>query len=141
MAGRGSDDRNGSVRELAEELVVAVLGAAEAGVRRFEGALGGGSGDRVRFRPDDLGDAVREVAARWRGETMRVSERASSTLSSVFRELGLVTRDEVEELELRLAQLEHRLRLLERSEPPDRSVQTDVRAKPGHPGGGTASGA
>lgn len=117
MAARGNDTGNGSVRELAEELVVAVLGAAEAGVRRFEGALGAG-GDRVRFRPDDLGDAVREVAARWRGESIRVSERATSTLSSVFRELGLVTRDEVEELELRLAQLEHRLRLLERPPAP-----------------------
>ena len=31
----------------------------------------------------------------------------------VFRELGLVTRREREELELRLAQLEHRLRLVE----------------------------
>jgi hypothetical protein len=35
-------------------------------------------------------------------------------LSGLFRELGLVTRDEWEELDLRVAQLEHRLRLLER---------------------------
>jgi len=34
-------------------------------------------------------------------------------LAGLFRELGLVTRSEVEELELRVAQLEHRLRLLE----------------------------
>jgi BMFP domain-containing protein YqiC len=34
-------------------------------------------------------------------------------MSGLFRELGLVTRDELEELELRVAQLEHRLRLLE----------------------------
>jgi hypothetical protein len=50
---------------------------------------------------------------RWRGDAMRVSERASLTLSSFFRELGLVTRHEYEELELRMAQLEHRLRLVE----------------------------
>jgi BMFP domain-containing protein YqiC len=31
----------------------------------------------------------------------------------LFRELGLVTRDELEEIELRVAQIEHRLRLLE----------------------------
>jgi BMFP domain-containing protein YqiC len=31
----------------------------------------------------------------------------------VLHELGLVTRDEWEELELRVAQLEHRLRLVE----------------------------
>jgi BMFP domain-containing protein YqiC len=45
-----------------------------------------------------------------------VGERAGSTLGSFFRELGLVTRREYEELELRLAQLEHRLRLLEKQD-------------------------
>jgi BMFP domain-containing protein YqiC len=34
-------------------------------------------------------------------------------MAGLFRELGLVTRAELEELELRLAQVEHRLRLLE----------------------------
>jgi BMFP domain-containing protein YqiC len=45
-----------------------------------------------------------------------MSERASSTLSSLFREVGLITRREYEELELRLAQLEHRLRLVEKKD-------------------------
>jgi BMFP domain-containing protein YqiC len=42
----------------------------------------------------------------------------------VFRELGLVTRDEWDELELRVAQIEHRLRLVEsrpRAVPPQSS--------------------
>ena len=34
-------------------------------------------------------------------------------MQDLARELGLVTREEWEELELRVAQLEHRLRLLE----------------------------
>jgi polyhydroxyalkanoate synthesis regulator phasin len=34
-------------------------------------------------------------------------------LRDLFRELGLVTREDWDELELRVAQLEHRLRLLE----------------------------
>jgi len=38
---------------------------------------------------------------------------ALSALRNVADELNLVTRDELEELELRVAQLEHRLRLLE----------------------------
>jgi polyhydroxyalkanoate synthesis regulator phasin len=41
------------------------------------------------------------------------SEELGRRLSGVFRELGLVTREEWEELELRVAQLEHRVRLLE----------------------------
>jgi hypothetical protein len=45
-----------------------------------------------------------------------VGERAGATLESIFRELGLVSRDDVEELELRIAQLEHRLKLLEEPE-------------------------
>ena len=57
---------------------------------------------------------------RWRGDALRLGERAGSTLSGVFREMGLVTRREYEELELRLAQLEHRLRLVERPPTPPR---------------------
>ncbi len=56
---------------------------------------------------------VEDVAARWRGERERAGEKAAARLQSLFRELGLVTRDEWDELELRVAQLEHRLRLLE----------------------------
>ena len=54
---------------------------------------------------------------RWRGDAVRMSERAGTTLSSLFRELGLITRREYEELELRLAQVEHRLRLVEKKDP------------------------
>ena len=36
-------------------------------------------------------------------------------MQSVLRELGLVVRSEYEELELRVAQLEHRVKLLESS--------------------------
>ena len=38
---------------------------------------------------------------------------ASAALQDLARELGLVTREDWDELELRVAQLEHRLRLLE----------------------------
>jgi BMFP domain-containing protein YqiC len=36
----------------------------------------------------------------------------------MFREVGLVTREELDEVELKLAQLEHRLRLLENGRQP-----------------------
>ena len=45
----------------------------------------------------------------------RARGRARRRLAAgVFSELGLVRRDDYDELELRVAQLEHRLRLLER---------------------------
>jgi hypothetical protein len=50
---------------------------------------------------------------RWRGDAVRVGERAGAGLEGLFQQLGLVTRADFEELELRVAQLEHRLRLLE----------------------------
>jgi BMFP domain-containing protein YqiC len=51
---------------------------------------------------------------------VRLGERAGVGLAGVFRELGLVTREEWDELELRVAQLEHRLKLVEQQEPPAR---------------------
>jgi polyhydroxyalkanoate synthesis regulator phasin len=42
-----------------------------------------------------------------------VGEGSRRRIQDVARELGLVTREEYDELELRVAQLEHRLRLLE----------------------------
>jgi polyhydroxyalkanoate synthesis regulator phasin len=55
-----------------------------------------------------------ELAGRWRGDAVRVRERAGVSIEKVAKDLGLVTRREFDELELRLAQLEHRLSLLER---------------------------
>jgi polyhydroxyalkanoate synthesis regulator phasin len=66
-----------------------------------------------RLGPEQAKAVAAELGALWRGDA-RVADRAAARLSGVFRELGLVTRGELEELELRVAQLEHRLRLLER---------------------------
>ena len=69
--------------------------------------------DEVRSLYDDLG-------SRWRGDAIRVGEGTKRRVHDLARELGLVTRDEWDELELRVAQLEHRLRLLEDAAPPPR---------------------
>jgi len=58
-------------------------------------------------------DTFDEVSHRWRGDARRIGERGGATLEGVLRDMGLVSRREFEELELRVAQLEHRLRLLE----------------------------
>ena len=84
------------LRELGEKVVLAA-----------SGFLGGG-------RRDDARALVDELAGRWRGDVVRVSEKTRVGMAGLFHELGLVTRDDLDELELRVAQLEHRLRLLER---------------------------
>ena len=63
-----------------------------------------------------LEELVAEFPARVRGSRERVSEQTVSTLRTLVRELGAINREEFEELELRVAQLEHRLRLLEQRE-------------------------
>jgi polyhydroxyalkanoate synthesis regulator phasin len=64
-------------------------------------------------RLDEVRSLVDDFGSRWRGDAVRVGEGSKRRLQDLARELGLVTREEWDELELRVAQLEHRLRLLE----------------------------
>ena len=64
-----------------------------------------------------LEELVVELPSRLRGSRARLSESAVSALRALVEELDLVTRDDLDELELRVAQLEHRLRLLEELPP------------------------
>jgi polyhydroxyalkanoate synthesis regulator phasin len=66
--------------------------------------------DEAKALADDLG-------ALWRGDST-VGDRLAARLAGIFREVGLVTRDELDEAELKVAQLEHRLQLLENKRPP-----------------------
>jgi polyhydroxyalkanoate synthesis regulator phasin len=65
-------------------------------------------------RADETRARLDELASRWRGDAVRMRERAGVSIEKVAKDLGLVTRREFDELELRLAQLEHRVGLLER---------------------------
>jgi polyhydroxyalkanoate synthesis regulator phasin len=108
------------VRRLAFALVGAVALTAERADELADmlASRGGMSRDEVRRWID-------EATTRWRGDAMRVGEKAGATMNGVLRELGLVTREEWDELELRVAQLEHRLRLVETQPQPLRSVPKD----------------
>jgi polyhydroxyalkanoate synthesis regulator phasin len=65
------------------------------------------------LRLDEARSLLDDVTSRWRGDALRVGEGSKRRVQELARELGLVTRDEWDDLELRVAQLEHRLRLLE----------------------------
>jgi BMFP domain-containing protein YqiC len=62
---------------------------------------------------DAVEELLAELPGRIRGSRGRFSAQAHAALRAVAQELDLITRDDYEELELRVAQLEHRLRLLE----------------------------
>jgi polyhydroxyalkanoate synthesis regulator phasin len=68
-------------------------------------------------RLDELRSIAEDFTTRWRGDAVRVGEGSRRRIQDIARELGLVTREEWDELELRVAQLEHRLRLVEDREP------------------------
>jgi polyhydroxyalkanoate synthesis regulator phasin len=108
MAERGSSDR-----DLTERLALAAVGVVSLTAERIE-ELAGDLSERGGMRRDEARQLLEEAVTRWRGDAARFGERAGESLAGVARQLGLVTRDEMEELELRVAQLEHRLRLLER---------------------------
>jgi polyhydroxyalkanoate synthesis regulator phasin len=85
---------SGSLRELTEKFLLAGLGLLSATKEHAQDALGAA------------------------GEGPQLRERASATLGSVLDEAGFVRKERYDELELKVAQLEHRLRLLEEARPP-----------------------
>jgi polyhydroxyalkanoate synthesis regulator phasin len=105
------------VMEVLERFGLAALGAVALTAERAD-ALADELANAGGMRRDEARDLIEQTTHRWRGEALRFSERAGAGLEGLFQQLGLVPRSEFEELELRLAQLEHRLRLVE-DEPKD----------------------
>lgn len=60
-----------------------------------------------------LRQLVEELAAQLRSGVEKLTDLPQETGERLARELGLVRREELDAVELRLAQLEHRLKLLE----------------------------
>ena len=106
------DERGSSLRESAERLALAAMGAVALTAERAE-ALAERLAERGGITRDEAREEIDEMVHRWRGDARRLGERTGATLESLFRDLGLVSRRDFEELELRVAQLEHRLRLVE----------------------------
>src|SRR5207244_4061443 len=98
--------------EPVRRLVLALVGAVALTAERAD-ELADSLAERGGMSKDEVRAFIDEATTRWRGDAVRVGERAGATLNGAFRELGLVTRDEWDELELRVAQIEHRLRLVE----------------------------
>jgi polyhydroxyalkanoate synthesis regulator phasin len=116
------DERGNGFFDAVEQLGLAAVGAVSLTAEKAD-ALADELAERGGMRRDEARAFVRDLASRWRGDAVRVGERTGAGLQGALRQLGLVVREEYEELELRVAQLEHRLRLLEGAE-----VSTAIRA-------------
>jgi polyhydroxyalkanoate synthesis regulator phasin len=99
-------------RDLLERLALAAVGAVALTAERLD-ELAGELSERGGMGRDEARQVLDDARTRWRGDATRLGERAGESLHDFFARLGLVTREELDELELRVAQLEHRLRLLE----------------------------
>jgi polyhydroxyalkanoate synthesis regulator phasin len=98
--------------EPVKRLALALLGAVALTAERAD-ELAESLAQRGGMSKEDARARIDELTNRWRGDAVRVGERAGTTLQGALKELGVVTRDEWDDLELRVAQIEHRLRLVE----------------------------
>ena len=71
-------------------------------------------GARLGVERDEVRKAIADVVDSWRREAARLGETGGNMAARAASELGTASRESVSELELRVAQLEHRVRLLER---------------------------
>jgi polyhydroxyalkanoate synthesis regulator phasin len=104
-----------TVREAIERTILLSVGAASLTRERAEAVVG----DFVR-RGELAGDEARAMVdrlmTRVRGEGSQGSgfiDRLEGGVLGALREVGIVTRGEMEDVLLRLAEIEHRLKLLE----------------------------
>lgn len=100
------------VLDVLERVGLAALGAVALTAERAD-QLADELSKAGGMRRDEARDLIEQTTHRWRGEALRFSERAGAGLEGLFHQLGLVSRADFDELELRVAQLEHRLRLVE----------------------------
>ena len=112
-------DENGSVRPRSlEQLLLAGLGWASLTVEAADD-IADDLARRVGIERDEMRNAVRDAITSWRAEADRLGSLPSEASDKAFHRLGLVRREEAEDLALRVAQLEHRVRLLEIEKPSD----------------------
>jgi polyhydroxyalkanoate synthesis regulator phasin len=70
---------------------------------------------RLGVDRDEMRAALADALDSWRREARRLGEQTGDAAGRMAEELGVASRETLDELELRVAQLEHRLKLLERS--------------------------
>jgi polyhydroxyalkanoate synthesis regulator phasin len=99
------------------ELLLAGLGLASLGAEVAD-ELADDVSRRMGIDGGAMRDAVRDTFAAWRAEAERLGARRDEVVDRSLQRAGVVRREEHEDLELRVAQLEHRLRLLEDGDRP-----------------------
>ena len=106
-----SSPRSDSPRPVSEFLF-AGLGIASLGAEVAD-ELADDLARRMGLDRDAVRGAVRDTFAAWRAEAEQLGARRDEVVDRSLEKAGIARREAIEDLELRVAQLEHRLRLLE----------------------------
>jgi polyhydroxyalkanoate synthesis regulator phasin len=108
-----TEDKEGAERGLLEQLLLAGVGWASLTADAADD-LADDLARRVGIDRDEMRAAVRDALTGWRREAARLGVHRGEARERALARLGLVRREEHDDLALRVSQLEHRLRLLER---------------------------
>ena len=105
-------DNGQSIRDLIERTFLIGVGAAAFTKDRVQ-ELVEEFVKRGELNADEGREMVDRLVARSRDEARSAVRRADSSLHGALRDFGITTRRDLEDLEMRVRQLEHRLALLE----------------------------
>jgi polyhydroxyalkanoate synthesis regulator phasin len=120
-------DSGQSIRDLIERTFLVGVGAAAFTKDRVQ-ELVEEFVRRGELSTDEGRDMVDRLVTRSRDEARSAMKKADSSVHGALRDLGLSTRREVEDLEARVRQLEHRLALMEGTPEDTEAVGSDAGA-------------
>ena len=111
----GTTDKveSSALRDVIEKTLLVGLGAAALTKDRVQ-KVADEFIRRGQLSADDGRELVEDLASRSREEARSALRSADSSVQSVLREIGVASRRDLEDLEFRVKQVEHRLGLLER---------------------------
>ena len=101
-----------SLRDLIERTFLAGMGAAALTKDRVQ-ELVEEFVRRGQLNTEEGREVVDRLVARSREEARSLLKKADSSLQGAYRDLGLTSKHQLEDVEFRLRQLEHRVQLLE----------------------------
>ena len=102
-----------SERNPLETLSLAGVGAV-ALIAQHADELASEIGARLGVERDEVRAVIADLLDSWRREATRLGESGGTYAARAASELGAASRESVGDLALRVAQLEHRVKLLER---------------------------
>jgi polyhydroxyalkanoate synthesis regulator phasin len=112
-ASASSSTGSPGIRDVIQRTLMLGIGAAALTVDRVQ-AVTDEFVRRGQLTADEGRDMVEDLTNSSRRQTRTVMRRLDTSMQGTYRELGLATRQELEDLDFRLRQVEHRLGLLER---------------------------